>query len=503
MDSLSFIGSIAVLGLVYFLVNRYYAWQQLSHIPGPFLARFTHLWIMRYAIEGKYIDKLLELHKTYGPMVILAPDFVSVSDVEEIKRIGRVRSSWGRAPGYQAFRSAPGAAGDSIVSVRDDSAHARMRTKLMPGYAGKTVQGVEQMVDEHVLQLIKVIETRHITIPGSDYRPVDFSRLAQYLTVDVITSFAFQESFSCLERDADFYGYLNAVSTAVAPLLACAFSPLYQRIMDTPMLGAIFPDGGFFPKVFEMARRQVGKRFGAQAHELQEKNDVLGSWVAAGLGEAELINETVAQLTAGGETTGTGIRAAMLYLAASPRSYQALQREIDEALHTEVVRSCPLAESEVGKLPYLQAVVKESLRLFVPAAFFPKSSPNDEILCGFSIPAGVSVELAYKVALRSKEIFGEDAESFRPERWINIREDKLTLMDETFRFVFGGPSRWECLGKGLAFMEMHKVIFELFRQFDITLVDPTSPWKASGTRIWGIKDFYVQITKRSQAVGAL
>lgn len=62
---------------------------------------------------------------------------------------------------------------------------------------------------------------------------------------------------------------------------------------------------------------------------------------------------------------------------------------------------------------------------------------------------------------------------------------------------FGGPSRWECLGKGLAFMQMHKVLFEMFRHFDLRLVDPANPWKASGTRIWVIEDFFAQITKRS------
>lgn len=47
-------------------------------------------------------------------------------------------------------------------------------------------------------------------------------------------------------------------------------------------------------------------------------------------------------------------------------------------------------------------------------------------------------------------------------------------------------------------MQMHKVVFELFRQFDFALVDPVTPWKAYGTRVWVIKDFFVQITSRNQ-----
>jgi hypothetical protein len=45
-------------------------------------------------------------------------------------------------------------------------------------------------------------------------------------------------------------------------------------------------------------------------------------------------------------------------------------------------------------------------------------------------------------------------------------------------------------------MQMHKVVFELFRKFEFTIVNPSTPWKLSGTRIWGIKDMFVQVTKR-------
>ncbi|KAH8657999.1 cytochrome P450 86A1 [Xylariales sp. PMI_506] len=491
---ISFVATAVLILLFYSLGNRYIKWQRLRHVPGPFWARITHAWIIRHVLRGSFVDMLVQLHSQYGPVVILAPDFVSLSDPAEIRRVNKVRSNWGRAKGYYTFRFTPGTAGDSIASVRDNEKHARIRVKLAPGYTGKTIDGVEQIVDKHIMELVNLIETKYLT-SGTTYRPVDFARLTQYLSIDIITSFAFQESFSCLRRDDDFYGYLAAVNAAIGPLMAFAFLPFYHRLMDTAMLGAIFPDAAFIPEIFNMARRQVSQRFEAQDHDLKDRNEVLSTWVAAGLGQKELVNETVVQLGAGGETTSTGIRAAMLYLMTSPRSYHALQQEIDAALESTAI-SCPLSEQEVVNLPYLQAVVKETLRLFMPAAFFPKSSPNEEILCGLKIPAGVSVEMAYKPALRTKEIFGEDANMFRPERWIASSPDTLALMDETLRFVFGGPSRWECLGRGLALMQMHKVLFELFRKFDFALIDPTSPWKAAGTRVWVIKNFFVQITQR-------
>ncbi|KAI0469815.1 cytochrome P450 CYP570A1 [Xylariaceae sp. FL0804] len=499
---LALLAVAAAIGLAYQLMGCVAEYQKLRHIPGPFWARVTHFWVIRHILRGNYIDMMLDMHTKYGPVVVMAPDYVLVSDPSEIRQMGSVRSSWHRGPGYKAFRFTPGKAGDMILSERDDKAHARMRAKLMPGYAGKTVEGVEQMVDTHVTQMVDIIESKYVTDlrkngTGTGYRPLDFARLAQFLTIDVITSFAFQDSFRCLERDDDFHGYLAAVNAAVKPLLCFAFLPWYPNwLMDSPALARLFPEGGFFPQVFALAGRQVGLRYGGQSHELKERNDVLGSWVAAGISQRELVNETVAQLTAGGETTSTGIRAVLLHLLTSARSYRALQAEIDEAIRAGAVPSFPISDAAAAKLPYLEAALKEGLRLIAPAAFFPKVSDKDETLCGYTIPAGVSVEPAYKPALRTKEIFGDDAEFFRPERWLEADQSQAAAMDQTFRFVFGGPSRWECLGKGLAFMQMRKVIFELLRQFDLALVNPSQPWKAAGTRIWGIEDFLVQVTKR-------
>ncbi|KAI1863510.1 hypothetical protein JX265_008727 [Neoarthrinium moseri] len=181
------------------------------------------------------------------------------------------------------------------------------------------------------------------------------------------------------------------------------------------------PKRGFFKPILDIAREVVAERFGDNQAE----------------------GETVGQLAAGGDTTATAIRSAMLFLLTNPQTYLELQNEIDTALNDAAI-STPIAESEIEKLPYLQAVVEEALRIFPPMAMLAQSCNTSQDVWGFHIPAGINVELSVKPALRNATIYGQDANFFRPERWLEARDvSALKLMEETSRF--GGPSRWECL----------------------------------------------------------
>lgn len=98
---------------------------------------------------------------------------------------------------------------------------------------------------------------------------------------------------------------------------------------------------------------------------------------------------------------------------------------------------------------------------------------------GISIPAGTIVGMNAWAVHRDPRIFGADADSFNPSRWLRNPEsetaeqyeERLSAMkraDVTFR----SRSR-TCLGKNISFLEIYKVIPTLFLKFDICLVDPT------------------------------
>jgi cytochrome P450 len=97
----------------------------------------------------------------------------------------------------------------------------------------------------------------------------------------------------------------------------------------------------------------------------------------------------------------------------------------------------------------------------------------------------------------NRTLYGADALTFRPERWL-ITDDpeRLAQMKRVNDMVFG-YGRWACPGRHVALIEIHKCVFELFRQFDFAVVDPREPWKTFNCLgLWEISDFWVGVTAR-------
>jgi cytochrome P450 len=149
----------------------------------------------------------------------------------------------------------------------------------------------------------------------------------------------------------------------------------------------------------------------------------------------------------------------LLCLITNPTAYSALQREIQGAASTT---SSPIKWSELQSLSYLRAVVREGMRVWPPVGGlgFKIVPPGGDMINGFHIPGGTQIGQAFHGIGRSKAVWGEDADMFRPERWLNLDEDELRKMTDAVDTHFGA-GKFSCLGKPLALMELHKSIFEV------------------------------------------
>jgi len=96
----------------------------------------------------------------------------------------------------------------------------------------------------------------------------------------------------------------------------------------------------------------------------------------------------------------------------------------------------------------------------------PKVPAKDDVICGREIPAGTFVAWSAMSVMKSTAVFGGDAGVFEPERWLEIDAEKLREMEATQGLVFMAGSRWECLGRKLAYVEMGKVLFEVIDPLD-------------------------------------
>jgi cytochrome P450 len=163
--------------------------------------------------------------------------------------------------------------------------------------------------------------------------------------------------------------------------------------------------------------------------------------------------------TAGADTTGTTMGAMMNYMLGSPIVYGKMLAEIDSAFERGVL-SKPIPTSiEVSKnCPYYVACVKESLRLCPSAPnIFPRLVQADHaplVIDGKTIPVGTEITSTAYMANRDPELYGEDANEFRPDRWLEEDGEKGKLFDK-YLATFGFGTRG-CLGKELAMMELMK-----------------------------------------------
>ncbi|ETO99539.1 hypothetical protein F441_23046 [Phytophthora nicotianae CJ01A1] len=179
-------------------------------------------------------------------------------------------------------------------------------------------------------------------------------------------------------------------------------------------------------------------------------------------------------LAAGRETTATTMSWVILMLNRYPKVLERVRQEIKDKLPDLVsgnMRSPTLEDTQ--QLVYLEAVVRETLRLFPVAAVSGRSATRDVRLYeGTLIKAGTRIVLPHYCMGRMTTVWGPDVDEFKPERWIDPISGKIKMVSPfKFSVFFGGPRI--CLGMKFALVEVKITLAKLLSQFDFkTVKDP-------------------------------
>lgn len=186
--------------------------------------------------------------------------------------------------------------------------------------------------------------------------------------------------------------------------------------------------------------------------------------------DGRVLTMAVSMAFAGSETTAISLAAVFYHLLKNPTCYQRLMHELDTAVSDGSMEDRPnnlVTWAESQQLPYLDACIKEAFRLH-PAAGLPleRIVPAQGIdICGEHIPGGTIVGCNAWVIHRRPEVFGDDVDAYRPERWIEAGKEKRKEMEGTM-FHFGMGAR-TCIGKNISLMEIYKLVPSFLRRFEV------------------------------------
>lgn len=190
----------------------------------------------------------------------------------------------------------------------------------------------------------------------------------------------------------------------------------------------------------------------------------------AKLGREELTAEALTQLIAGSDTTSNTSCALLYHCLRNPAVITTLQKELDAAIPDP---DAVPAFKDVKDLPYLDAVIKETMRIHSTSSLgLPRLVPPGP---GISIssssnpseshhfPPGTVLSVPAYTIHHSRAIWGPDADEFRPERWARV-SDKQKAAFVPFSY---GPRA--CVGRNVAEMELALIVATVFRRYEFEM----------------------------------
>jgi cytochrome P450 len=397
----------------------------------------------------------------------------------------------------------PAAKRANLFSDLDPHHHASQRRKFASAYTMTSLIDYEPYVNE----CTTILAQRFGELAAYGHT-INFAHWLQCYAFDVIGLVTFANRFGFLDKGQDRDRVFEAIDNRNAYSTFVGIFPFLHRFLF-PLL----PKTGGYGYVLNYAIKQIeGHRKRLQDPKSTDHDgppDFMTKFLAAHEATPDKITKTdiftisVTNISAGSDTTAITLSALFYYLLKHPASYQRLQQEIDAAAATGIIDD-PITFKQARDLPYLQAVIKEALRLHPATGLgLQRCVPaGGALLSGRMFPGGITVGINAWVAHRNTSIYGLDADRWRPERWLEIEADGRGAEVERYFFAFGMGNR-TCIGKNISLLEISKLVPQLLRQFDLVLDEELNKHEWRTVNRWFVKpqDFKGRIVLRTTKKG--
>ncbi|KAE8147819.1 cytochrome P450 [Aspergillus avenaceus] len=458
---------------------------------------------MYHVRQGHSQRVLHDLHKKYGPVVRIAPNVVDLDFPGLIKTIYNTKSDYRKTEFYHGSSAkSNGKIIYNLFSECDPEVHARQKRPIAKFYSMTGVLPLESHIDEVISYFCQRLEEGFVD--GSNAgKTCKLEQWLSYYTWDVVGKATFSELIGYLQHGHDFDGTIATSDKAMDYFSLIGQLPVLDHLLDKNPVYRIGPPS--FGNITNISiQHLVSRRQGKEtsAHD-PSKPDFLDRFIDAAakhpdvVDDAQIISYLMINMIAGADTTAIALTAALYFSLRSRSVWTRLQQEIP-ALQGSVV-----PYHTATSYPYLTAVIREAMRMHPGVSMtLERYVPVEGLTLptGQYIPQGCIVGMNPYVVARNRSIWGEDAEVFRPERWLrDPRESedeyqaRLRLMNAS-DLAFGAGSR-VCIGKNLGMLEVYKVMATLVSRFEIELVDACE-WKTHNSFFVRQEGVNVRISRR-------
>ncbi|KAK4936734.1 hypothetical protein LTR10_022458 [Elasticomyces elasticus] len=432
----------------------------LKRIPGPWPAKVMPFYLTSAEAKLDRAQVLLKLHRKYGSSVRIGPNEVSIGDWRLYREIygGSVPTRKTHSYDIGNFLGH-----HNIFSFIDKAQHRARRKMQSQPYSLQAIYENEPLIaskaDVMVRRMIDL--ARQPTSGGT----VEAYRLCGLFSLEVILKCAFNREYG-EAIDGESWEFLQAMDEGAMSLAIRTVVPFLKPSVGRRLPGFVGHAFHQFDKWHSMTSKlcQDFMRTESSMDKTQRflttplltnKDDYLGRKLTQG----EVDEEAMGIAFAGSGTTSTTMTY-LLYALSRPEG-QRIQKTLRLELNTagETLR-------ELQDLPYLNAVIKETMRVFptiistLPRILEAPLTINDNLV----LPAGTVVGMQNLVHHQDPDLFPEP-EKFLPERWLDAKANK-DMNTALTPFSIGTRN---CLGQNLARAEVYLATAKVFKRLSLTL----------------------------------
>ncbi|KAJ8133004.1 hypothetical protein O1611_g620 [Lasiodiplodia mahajangana] len=477
VTSVSIIWYLLITVFLFTCINLIYNiyFHPLAKYPGPNYLIASDIPLAVFSLLGTSQYRLKAAHDKYGDIVRISPGTLSYiqpqawSDIYGYKKNGGGRANLPKDP---RFYNEMMLGKETITLVSDDDA-IPIRRSLNNAFSHRSLLEQEAILQEHVSKLMGQFEKQ-----GAEQRPIDVRKWFTFSMFDINSDFVFGEDMGCVQSGVyhDWVKFVIDYFYISTLLHQChKFWPLNR------LLALLIPPS--------MRQMQINhneaslERVRARMASDTNRHDFMHFFLSQAKKEHLTIKTIEAQATvvilAGSETSSVAETAAVYHILTHPDVYHKLTAEIRSTFTS--TESITLQEV-LSRLPYLEAVIQETLRIHAPLANgFTRwvSDNNGAMICGKYVPKGTIVTINHYCSNTSASNFSEPM-SFIPDRWMGdpkYADDKRGVV-QPFSV---GPRN--CPGQQFALFNIKLMLTHLLWRFDLELGEGTKDW-AKNQRIY-------------------